>query len=159
MFDYVPDVFKDQYATTERRVTAGTPDADNNRRAGAAGRATRWPGRSTPRSKAVAAHPGRRLPGSVHPDEAERDHQAAAVDAHSSRSWPTSTSQGADAGRPHAHYVMVAEANRTTGASKGPACSPPVSAPADAPGSNRLGDSLSDLLSSGAGPGSAGSTT
>lgn len=54
MFSYVPAVFKGQYAETERKPTAGT----RTRRTTAAPRiccpATRWPARSTPRSRPVA---------------------------------------------------------------------------------------------------------
>ena len=85
-----------------RRATAGTTDPDNNRR----------PPELLPRDevarainsevKAGRGSPARRrLPRRLQPAARRRDHQEAARRCTtSSRSWPTSTSQRADGGRP-----------------------------------------------------------
>jgi succinate dehydrogenase / fumarate reductase flavoprotein subunit len=51
MFDYVPDVFVDQYAKTEEEGDRWYDDQENNERPQSCCRATKWPGRSTARSR------------------------------------------------------------------------------------------------------------
>ena len=82
MFNYVPDVFRAQYAETEEEADRWYTDPDNNRRA--AGAAA--PGRGGPVDQLrdqgrPRLSPRRRVPGRVDPDAGRRDHAAAAVHA------------------------------------------------------------------------------
>ncbi len=102
MFDYIPDVFKAQYATTEEEADRWYTDADNNRR----------PPELLPRDEVarainseVKAGPRltarRRLPRRLQPDAGRDDHQAAAVDAPPVQgAGRRRHHQGADGGRP-----------------------------------------------------------
>ena len=49
MFDYIPDVFRDQYATSEAEATGGTPTRTTTVVLLSCCRATRSRARSTPR--------------------------------------------------------------------------------------------------------------
>ena len=102
MFDYIPDVFKAQYATTEEEADRWYTDADNNRR----------PPELLPRDEVARAinsevKADRGSPhGGVFLDVSSRDagrddHQAAAVDAPPVQgAGRRRHHQGADGGRP-----------------------------------------------------------
>lgn len=101
MFDYVPDVFKEQYATTEEEGDRWYTDPDNNRRPPELLPATRSPGPSTPRSRRAGAPSTAGVPRRVHPAEARGDPQAAAVDAPPVQgAGRRRHHEGADGGRP-----------------------------------------------------------
>jgi succinate dehydrogenase / fumarate reductase flavoprotein subunit len=94
MFDYVPDVFRKQYAETEEEGDRWYKDADNNRGRRSCSRATRLPARSTPRSRPAAGH--RTAASSSTCRRGCRPRRSGAGCRRcttSSRSWPTSTSR------------------------------------------------------------------
>ena len=153
MFDYVPDVFRKQYAETEEEADRWYTDPDNNRR----------PPELLPRDEVARAinsrdqgRPGyrsrRRLPRHRVPPLARVHPQAPARRCTtSSRSWPTSTSRSS-------RWRSVRPATTSWAASR--STRTPVRRPAAVEGlfaagevsggmhgSNRLGgNSLSDLL-------------
>lgn len=93
MFDYVPDVFRKQYAETEEEADRWYSDPDNNRRPRSCCPATRSPARSTARSRRAGAR--RRAaccstsPAGCRPSRSASGCRRCTT---SSRSWRTSTS-------------------------------------------------------------------
>lgn len=93
MFDYIPEFFRAETADTVEEADAWYEDKKNNRRPPSCCRATRWPARSTPRSRPAAA-PRTAGSTSTSPRGARRSSSASGCRrcTTSSRSWPTSTS-------------------------------------------------------------------
>ena len=135
MFDYVPDVFRTQYADTEEEADRWYTDPDNNKR----------PPELLPRDEVARAintevKEGRGSPhGGVFLDVVDpaagraRSSSGCRRCTTSSRSWPTSTSpaEPMEVG-PTCHYVMGGvEVDPDTARPRGSrACSPPARSPA-----------------------------
>ena len=150
MFDYIPEFFKAETADTEEEADRWYDDKKNNRRPPSCCRATRSPGRSTPRSRPAAGSPhggifldiaSRRTPEFIRKRLPSMYHQfkeLADVDI---------TAEPMEIG-PTCHYVMGGvevdpdtELSAVTGLYAVGECSGGMH------GSNRLGgNSLSDLL-------------
>ncbi len=153
MFDYIPEVFKGQYAETEEEADRWWPDRTTTPPAARPSccPATRSPAPSTPRSRPDAA-PRTAASSSTSPPRlpAEEIKRGCRRCTTSSWSWPTSTSpsEPMEVG-PTCHYVMGGiEVDPDTGAARD---ARPVrrraSARAACTARNRLGgNSLSDLL-------------
>ena len=151
MFDYVPAVFRKQYAETEEEADAlvrGPGTTTAGRRSCCP--ATRSPGRSTPRSRPAAARPPAACSSTsrrgCRPRRSARSCRRCTT---SSRSWPTSTSprEPMEVG-PTCHYVMGGvEVDPDTAAAVVPGLFAAGEVSGGMHGSNRLGgNSLSDLL-------------
>jgi succinate dehydrogenase / fumarate reductase flavoprotein subunit len=101
MFDYIPDVFRKQYARPRRRPTAGTPTRTTTGARPSCCPATRSPARSTPRSRPAAAHRTAASSSTSPPAAGRGDPQAAAVDVPPVQgAGRRRHHQGADGGRP-----------------------------------------------------------
>ena len=151
MFEYIPDVFKDQYATTEEEGDRWYTDPDNNRR----------PPELLPRDevarainsevKAGRGKPARRrLPRHRLAAVGRGDPEAAAVDVPPVQgAGRRRHHQGADGGRPDLplRHGRRRGRRRTPRCRRCPACSRRARCSGGMHGSNRLGgNSLSDLL-------------
>ncbi|HEX4250538.1 MAG TPA: fumarate reductase/succinate dehydrogenase flavoprotein subunit [Pseudonocardia sp.] len=150
MFDYVPDVFKDQYATTEEEGDRWYTDADNNRR----------PPELLPRDEVARAinsevKAGRGSPqGGVYLDVSTRMKPEEIIKRLPSMHHQFKELADVDITKepmqvgPTCHYVMGGiEVEPDTGASKVPGLFAAGECSGGMHGSNRLGgNSLSDLL-------------
>jgi succinate dehydrogenase / fumarate reductase flavoprotein subunit len=150
MFDYVPDVFKDQYATTEEEGDRWYTDADNNRR----------PPELLPRDEVARAinsevKAGRGSPqGGVYLDVSTRMKPEEIIKRLPSMHHQFKELADVDITKepmqvgPTCHYVMGGvEVDPDTGASKVPGLFAAGECSGGMHGSNRLGgNSLSDLL-------------
>ena len=152
MFDYIPDVFKEQVRGDRGGgATAGTPTRTTTAARRSCCPATRWPARSTPRSRPAAA-PRTAASSSTSPPGCRPRRSSAGCRrcTTSSRSWRTSTSprRPMEVG-PTCHYVMGGvDVDPDTAAALGvPGLYAAGEVAGGMHGSNRLGgNSLSDLL-------------
>jgi succinate dehydrogenase / fumarate reductase flavoprotein subunit len=149
MFDYIPDVFKEQYATTPRRATAGTPTPTTT-----GARRSCCPRRGGPRhqlrGQGRARQPARRrVPRHRLPAQPRGDPQEAPVDVPPVQgAGRRRHHQGADGGRPH---LPLRDGRRGGRPGHHDVDRPGLFAAGEVAGgmhgSNRLGgNSLSDLL-------------
>ena len=151
MFDYIPEFFRRRPPRPRRRPTAGTRTRTTTAARPSCCPATRWPARSTPRSRPGAASPH----GGVFLDIASRRtpeyiQQPAAVDVPPVQGAGRGRHhQGADGGRADLplHHGRRRGRRRTPRLDACRACSPPARCAGGMHGANRLGgNSLSDLL-------------
>ena len=144
MFDYIPSVFKGQYAETEAEADQWLKE---QRVSGDSARRTpdrcptRWPARSTPRSRAGRGSPARRrLPRHRVADDAGRDQASSAVDVPPvPRAGRGRHHQGRDGSRdrPATTSWAVSRSDPGTGARRPPACSRQAKRSGGTHGSNR----------------------
>ena len=152
MFDYVPDVFREQYAETEEEGDRWYTDPDNNRRPPELLPARRGRPRDQLRGQGRPRLPARRrLPRHRRrgcPAEEIRKRLPSMYHQFKELADVDITAEPMEVG-PTCHYVMGGvEVDPDTGAASAcPACSRPARSSGGMHGSNRLGgNSLSDLL-------------
>ena len=135
MFNYIPEFFKAETADTERRSGAWYEDKRTTAARRTCCRATRSPGRSTPRSKPAAAAPRRRLPRHrVAPPRRLHPASGCRPCTTSSRNWRMSTSPKSRwrSARPATTPWAASASTPTPRRPRCPVSSPPAKSPPDA---------------------------